>query len=112
MRACAGGIVPGGAVILCGGAIGSPHLLMRSGLGPADELQTLGIRPVADLPAVVERLNGVFDTAQATLATYGGGSPISREAQAALRDVQSAAGAVASLARAIERRPNSLLLGR
>ena len=43
-------------VILCGGAIGSPHLLMRSGLGPADELQTLGIRPVADLPAVGHHL--------------------------------------------------------
>ncbi len=37
-------------VIVCAGAIGSPHLLMLSGIGPAEHLRDLGIDPVADLP--------------------------------------------------------------
>ncbi len=43
-------------VILSAGAIGSPKLLLLSGLGPADELRTLGIEPVADLPHVGQNL--------------------------------------------------------
>ena len=39
-------------VILCAGAIGSPQLLLLSGIGPAGELRALGIQPVADLPGV------------------------------------------------------------
>jgi choline dehydrogenase len=37
-------------VILCGGAYCSPAILMRSGIGPAADLEALGIDPVADLP--------------------------------------------------------------
>jgi choline dehydrogenase len=37
-------------VILCAGAYGSAPILLRSGIGPADELRALGIDPVADLP--------------------------------------------------------------
>ena len=37
-------------VILCAGAIDTPRLLLLSGIGPADELQALGIRPRLDLP--------------------------------------------------------------
>jgi len=37
-------------VIVCAGAIGSPQLLMLSGIGPAGDLRGLGIDPVADLP--------------------------------------------------------------
>jgi choline dehydrogenase len=39
-------------VILCGGAINSPQLLMLSGIGPREHLQQLGIDVVADLPGV------------------------------------------------------------
>ncbi len=42
--------------ILCAGAIGSPKLLLLSGLGPADQLRALGIDTVADLPQVGENL--------------------------------------------------------
>jgi len=39
-------------VILCGGAFNSPHLLMLSGIGPADELRAHGIGVHADLAGV------------------------------------------------------------
>jgi 5-(hydroxymethyl)furfural/furfural oxidase len=41
-----------GEIILSAGAIHSPTLLLRSGVGPADELSALGIVPVADVPGV------------------------------------------------------------
>ncbi len=45
------------AVVLCGGAIGSPVILTRSGMGSASELRSLGIDVVADLPEVGENLH-------------------------------------------------------
>lgn len=39
-------------VVLCAGAIGSPHLLMLSGIGDREHLRSHGIRPVAHLPGV------------------------------------------------------------
>ncbi len=39
-------------VLLCGGAIASPQVLQRSGVGPADLLRGLGIEVVHDLPGV------------------------------------------------------------
>ena len=47
----------GGGVIVCAGAIDSPALLLRSGIGPADELAALGIDVVADLPGVGRNLH-------------------------------------------------------
>jgi choline dehydrogenase len=42
----------GGEVVLAGGAINSPQLLMLSGIGPADHLRERGIAVAADLPGV------------------------------------------------------------
>ncbi len=39
-------------VILCGGAVNSPHVLQMSGIGPAEHLRSLGIEVLADMPAV------------------------------------------------------------
>lgn len=43
-------------VILCGGTVNSPQLLMLSGIGPADALRAQGITARVDLPGVGEGL--------------------------------------------------------
>src|SRR5262245_14469965 len=43
-------------VIVSAGAINSPRLLMLSGIGPADELKAVGIKPVVDLNGVGSNL--------------------------------------------------------
>jgi choline dehydrogenase len=45
-----------GEVILSAGAIGTPQLMEVSGLGQGSRLQSLGINPIMDLPAVGEQL--------------------------------------------------------
>ena len=42
----------GSEVVLSSGAIGSAHLLLLSGIGPADELRAVDVAPVHDLPGV------------------------------------------------------------
>jgi choline dehydrogenase len=39
-------------VILCGGAVNSPQLLLLSGIGPAEQLREYGIDVIVDSPAV------------------------------------------------------------
>src|SRR3954447_13609643 len=46
-----------GEVVVCAGAVDSPALLLRSGVGPADELRALGIDVVADVPGVGRNLH-------------------------------------------------------
>jgi choline dehydrogenase len=48
-------------VILCGGAINSPQLLMLSGIGPADHLREHGIRVALDQPGVGSNLQDHLD---------------------------------------------------
>jgi choline dehydrogenase len=43
-------------IVLCAGAVGSPQLLLLSGIGPADELAQLGIAARVDLPGVGRNL--------------------------------------------------------
>ncbi len=43
-------------VILCGGVINTPQVMMLSGLGPADHLRALGLPILADLPGVGQNL--------------------------------------------------------
>ena len=49
-------VAAGREIILSAGAIGSPHLLLLSGVGPAAHLQSLGIPLVADRPGVGRNL--------------------------------------------------------
>lgn len=44
------------SVVLCGGVVETPKLLMLSGIGPADHLRSHGIRVVADVPGVGQNL--------------------------------------------------------
>jgi choline dehydrogenase len=48
-------------VLVCGGAINSPQLLMLSGIGPADDLRRLGIPVIADLEGVGGNLQDHLD---------------------------------------------------
>ena len=48
--------VRGEEIILSTGAIGSPQLLMLSGVGPTDQLENLGISVVKDAPGVGQNL--------------------------------------------------------
>jgi choline dehydrogenase len=47
---------PESDVLLCAGAIDSPRMLMLSGIGPADHLESFGIPVVHDLPEVGRHL--------------------------------------------------------
>ncbi len=46
----------GKEVVLSGGAINSPQVLMLSGIGPADQLRKVGIDPLHDAPQVGQNL--------------------------------------------------------
>lgn len=59
-------------VILTAGAIGTPHLLMLSGIGPKGHLVETGVEPVLDLPGVGANLQ---DHAMSTL-TYTARQPV------------------------------------
>jgi len=48
-------------VLLAAGAIGSPQLLMLSGIGPANHLNSVGIKPVHDAAGVGENLQDHLD---------------------------------------------------
>lgn len=50
-----------GEIVLSAGAIGSPQILMLSGIGPAEHLREKGIKPVLDVPAVGENLQDHLD---------------------------------------------------
>jgi len=78
-----------GEVIVCAGAIGTPVLLLLSGIGPAAHLRSAGIDVVADLPGVGENLQDH----PIIMASYGAPTPLpvsgynNGEACAALRSV-------------------------
>jgi choline dehydrogenase len=61
-------LIDGGEVILSGGAINSPQLLMLSGIGPGANLQAMGIPVLHDAPDVGANLADHLDiTVQAAL---------------------------------------------
>ncbi len=63
----------GAEIIVCGGAFNSPQLLQLSGVGPAADLEKLGIDVVADLPGVGENLQDHLEV----YIQYGCKQPVS-----------------------------------
>ena len=91
-----------------GGAVENVNRTLASARNAADNIAL----SAKDLPQVVSRLTALFAQASRTIEGYNKGEQLSRSAERTLRDIQEAADALASLARTIERNPNSLLLGR
>ena len=52
VRTADGRRIRGRQVVLCAGAYGSPAILLRSGIGPAEDLRELGVPVVLDRPGV------------------------------------------------------------
>jgi choline dehydrogenase-like flavoprotein len=68
-------------VVVCAGTVGSPHLLLLSGIGPAAQLRSHGVDVVCDLPGVGHNLqdhHGVplLATARRRLSLLGADSPL------------------------------------
>ena len=62
-----------GEVVLSAGAIGSPKILMLSGVGPTELLQSVGITPITDSPDVGRNLMehpAVYVSARVSVATF------------------------------------------
>ncbi len=91
-----------------GGAVASLNRTLAS----AGEAARAVEDAARSLPGVSNRLNAVLAQASETLDSIDGSSEIGRSARAALTEVSRAAKAIESLARTIERRPNSIILGR
>ena len=91
-----------------GGAVANANAAMASARNAADQVAV----SVQDLPRLLERMNEVLAQTSTTLQSYDQSSDLNRSAREALRDLSAAADAVSRLARAIERNPNSLLIGR
>jgi paraquat-inducible protein B len=91
-----------------GGAVENVNATLLSARNAADAVALTS----KDLPALVEQITRVFEQASATIAGYNKGEVISRDAQAALRDISQAAEAITSLVRLLERNPSALIRGR
>lgn len=91
-----------------GGVVENATAALDSASEAADTFAEAG-RGLPDLIADARR---VLTQARSTLEGYRADNGLGRDARDALTEIQKAAKAVASLARAIERNPNSLLTGR
>ncbi len=91
-----------------GGALDNANGALASAEAAADEVA----RAASELPALVDRLQQLAANADAVVGAYGERSRFNNETLEALREVRRAAEAVASLSRTLERKPNSILIGR
>ena len=101
-------VVEADQIILSAGAIGSPQILMLSGIGPREHLQNLGIPLVADLPGVGQNLrdhpavwvtwktkagfalNGLAPRMQVTLRYTADGSPLRNDMKISMQSFATA----------------------
>ncbi|MBY5312544.1 alanine-phosphoribitol ligase [Rhizobium leguminosarum] len=87
-------------VLISSGAIGSPKLLLQSGIGPADHLRSVGVKVLHDLPGVGGNLQDhldLFVIAECTGDhTYDGVAKLHRTLWAGIQYVLFRTGPVAS----------------
>lgn len=96
------------AELRAGGAVENLNATMESTRDAAESVATA----VERLPELSARLERLVSQSETLIAAYGDRSEFNDETLATLREVRNAARSVSQLARAIERNPNSLLMGR
>ncbi|MCX7646868.1 MAG: MlaD family protein [Rhodobacteraceae bacterium] len=96
------------AELRAGGVVENANATMASARSAADAVA----EAARGLPQLSARLEALVAQAEGLVGAYGARSDFNAETLAALREVRAAARAVSQLARAIERNPNSLILGR
>ena len=85
---------------------------LNSVLATANQAAVAVEEAVSTLPALAERANRLVAQSEAVIESYSERSRFGAETLQTLRDIQSAADAVTTLSRTIQRNPNSLLTGR
>ncbi len=90
------------------GVVETAKNTLNSASNAADTLASAS----TDLPKLIEQARLVLAQAGTTIQGYQANAGLGRDARDTLRELQRAAQAVSSLARAIERNPNSLLTGK
>lgn len=85
---------------------------VNNALASANEAAKAFEDAVSGLPALAARANQLVAQTEAVVNSYSERSRFSAETLATLRSIQEASDAIFSLARTIERNPNSLLIGR
>lgn len=91
-----------------GGAVDNVNAALASARDAAGAVSDASAR----LPDLVARLDSAMTEISSTLAAYGDRSAFNAETLTMLRELRRAAQSVGSLARMLERNPNSLILGR
>ncbi|QBF33198.1 intermembrane transport protein PqiB [Thalassococcus sp. S3] len=91
-----------------GGLIENANATMGSARSAADAVA----EAASGLPALSQRLEQLVRRSEVLIAAYGDRSDFNTQTLGALREIKEAARAVSTLARRIERDPNSLLFGR
>ena len=85
---------------------------LNSVLATANQAALAVEEAVSTLPALAERANRLVLQTETVIESYSERSRFGAETLQTLRDIQSAADAVTTLSRTIQRNPNSLLTGR
>lgn len=96
------------ATVREGGALENVNAALAAAADAANSIDTAA----RGLPALSSETARLVNTISAVANAYGEQSRFSSDTAATLRDIQAAADAVTSLARAIQRNPSSLLTGR
>jgi paraquat-inducible protein B len=96
------------AEVRVGGAIENVNAALASANQAARAIEDA----VATLPALSARANRLVAQTETVIESYSERSRFGAETLQTLRDIQSAADAITTLSRTIQRNPNSLLTGR